>query len=154
MQSREHGHDLRKGRVSIPDQIYLVTAVTYKRRPFFNEFSTGRMVVKELIRSARFGTAQTLAFVVMPDHFHWLLSLGSPHSLSRVVSGVKSYSAVGVNRILSRQGEPVWQRGFHDHALRREEDILHVARYIVANPLRTGIVKRIGDYPLWDAVWL
>ena len=154
MHNREHGHELRKGRVSIPGQIYLVTAVTYKRRPFFNEISTGRLVVQELIRSARFGTAETLAFVIMPDHFHWLLSLGSHCSLSTVVSGVKSYSAIGINRMLSRQGAPVWQRGFHDHALRRDEDIVHVARYIVANPLRAGIVRRLGDYPLWDAVWL
>jgi len=28
------------------------------------------------------------------------------------------------------------------------------ARYIVANPLRAGLVERLGDYPLWDAVWL
>ncbi|RUQ45382.1 transposase, partial [Corynebacterium pseudodiphtheriticum] len=24
----------------------------------------------------------------------------------------------------------------------------------VANPLRAGLVKRIGDYPLWDAIWI
>jgi hypothetical protein len=29
-----------------------------------------------------------------------------------------------------------------------------VARYIVANPLRAGLVEHLGDYPLWDAVWL
>jgi hypothetical protein len=38
--------------------------------------------------------------------------------------------------------------------LRREEDVLSVARYIVVNPLRAGLVARVGDYPLWDAVWL
>ena len=42
----------------------------------------------------------------------------------------------------------------HDRALRRDEDLLAVARYIVANPLRAGLVRRVGDYPLWDAVWL
>jgi hypothetical protein len=29
-----------------------------------------------------------------------------------------------------------------------------MARYVVANPLRAGLVKRLGDYPLWDAIWL
>jgi putative transposase len=48
----------------------------------------------------------------------------------------------------------LWQKGYHDRAIRREEDLLAVARYIVANPLRAGLVKRVGDYPLWDAVWL
>jgi len=29
-----------------------------------------------------------------------------------------------------------------------------VARYVVANPMRAGLVKQIGDYPLWDAIWV
>jgi hypothetical protein len=29
-----------------------------------------------------------------------------------------------------------------------------VARYIVANPLRAGLCRHLGDYPLWDSVWL
>jgi hypothetical protein len=33
-------------------------------------------------------------------------------------------------------------------------DLQSVARYIVANPLRAGLVKHLGDYPLWDAIWL
>jgi hypothetical protein len=48
----------------------------------------------------------------------------------------------------------VWQKGFYDHALREGEALQNVARYIVANPLRAGLVAHIGDYPLWDAVWL
>jgi hypothetical protein len=48
----------------------------------------------------------------------------------------------------------VWQTGYHDHALRREEDIVQVSRYVVANPLRAGLVELLGDYPLWDAAFL
>jgi hypothetical protein len=48
---------------------------------------------------------------------------------------------------------PVWQPGYHDHALRREEDLVTVSRYLVANPLRAGLVAYIGNYPLWDAIW-
>jgi len=51
-------------------------------------------------------------------------------------------------------GRPVWQRGFHDHALRAEEDIVGVARYLVANPLRAGLCDKIGNYPYWNAQWL
>lgn len=38
--------------------------------------------------------------------------------------------------------------------MRYDEDLLKAARYIIANPLRARLVKRVGDYPLWDAVWL
>jgi hypothetical protein len=29
-----------------------------------------------------------------------------------------------------------------------------VARYIIGNPVRAGIVTQVGDYPLWDAIWV
>jgi hypothetical protein len=57
--------------------------------------------------------------------------------------------------MVSRQlGQAVWQSGFHDRALRQEEELQTIARYIVANPLRAGLVKRVGDYAHWDAMWL
>jgi len=36
--THHHGCDLRKGRVSIPGQIYLVTTVSYQRQPIFKIF--------------------------------------------------------------------------------------------------------------------
>jgi hypothetical protein len=48
----------------------------------------------------------------------------------------------------------LWQRGFHDHALRQDDDLAAAARYVIANPVRRGLVKRVADYPHWDAVWL
>ena len=60
---------------------------------------------------------------------------------------------IGLNRYRGNHGR-VWQDGFHDHALRREEDLRAAARYVVANPLRAGLVETIGQWPLWDAVWL
>lgn len=56
--------------------------------------------------------------------------------------------------MIGSEGRKIWQAGFHDHAVRREEDLAGIARYIVANPLRAGLVDAIGDYPLWDALWL
>ena len=57
-------------------------------------------------------------------------------------------------RVSVTLGQRIWQRGFHDHALRAEEDIIDAARYIVANPLRAGLCQKIGDYPYWNAQWL
>lgn len=99
-----------------------------------------------------------LAFVVMPNHLHWLVALQHQATLSAVMKSVKSHSARQIGKIQRERGEPghphIWQDGFHDRALRKEDDMLAVARYIVANPLRAGLVERIGDYPLWDAKWL
>jgi putative transposase len=65
----------------------------------------------------------------------------------------KGRTALRVNRRLGRVG-PRWQKTYYDHALRAEEDLRAQARYIVANPLRAGLVTDIGQYPHWDAVWL
>jgi REP element-mobilizing transposase RayT len=89
----------------------------------------------------------------MPDHLHWLFMLKA-NDLSAVVARMKQRSASEVNRLTGRCGETLWQHGFHDRAVRAEEGIVAIARYIVANPLRARLVKRIGDYPFWNAVWL
>ena len=154
MRNLYHASDLRKGRHSAAGQIYLVTTVTHRRQPLFEDLYTGRQAVKALCSSDREGSARTLAFVVMPDHLHWLIALGEGKPLSQVVADVKRRSAWRINAMAGRTGRSVWQRGFHDRALRSEESIRDAARYVVANPLRAGLVRTICDYPLWDAAWL
>ena len=132
---KPHSHDLRKGRISETGRIYLVTTVTHERQPFFQDWRCGRLVVKALMGES--AQAQTLAYVVMPDHLHWLLQLGENAALPTVVRHVKSVSAHHLNQALNRQGK-VWQAGYHDHALRHDEDVVAVARYVVANPLAQG----------------
>ncbi|AHZ70434.1 hypothetical protein OU5_3355 [Pseudomonas mandelii JR-1] len=122
------------------------------RQPLFHDFKSGRLVVDALKTAEQEGFATSLAWVVMPDHFHWLIELQNIQ-LPSLMARTKSRIAVTLNRSAGRQG-PVWQHGYHDRAIRKEEDLQAVARYIVANPLRAGLVERVGDYPLWDAIWL
>jgi putative transposase len=154
MTEQPHGGDLRKGRHSQPNQIYLLTSVSYQRRQVFADFHLGRVVVNAMRHHDLAGNTETLAYVVMPDHFHWLLSLGSHFDLSRLMASLKGYTARRIKERIDLGGDPLWQEGYHDHALRREEDLQAAARYVVANPLRAKLVERLGDYPLWDAIWL
>ena len=141
---------LRKGRFSEPERIYLVTFSTYQREPLFDCFTCGRIVVNSIRYQEN--RCHTLAFTVMPDHVHWLLQLNTV-PLKALVHSVKSYSSNQINHHLMKKGT-VWQPGFHDHALRKEEALLHLARYVILNPVRAGLVRSIREYPLWDAVWL
>jgi REP element-mobilizing transposase RayT len=147
MDDKPHGSALRRGRYSEPGRIYLVTTVTQGRKPVFHSLTAARILIRSLMYEQEVERAWTLAYVVMPDHLHWLMRLGEGLSLAAVVRGVKSVTA-------HRIGGVVWQAGFHDHALRQDEDLVKAARYILANPLRAGLVKQIGDYPHWDAVWM
>jgi REP element-mobilizing transposase RayT len=149
-----HGHALRLGRFSEVNRIYVVTSVTFGRKPLFLELDLGRIVVNTFRHQESLGRAFTLAYVVMPDHFHWLLQLGPGTTLSGVVQSTKAHAGKLVKRALGLAEDRIWQPGFHDHAVRREEDLTEIARYIVANPLRAGLARSIREYSLWDAVWL
>lgn len=144
---------LRKGRWSSHNQIYHLLFVTHSRRPLFKDFCLARVVVGAMRREAGTRHVDSLAFVVMPDHCHWLLRLGDIKPLGVVVNNVKSRSARQINRCSGTTGR-VWQRGFYDRGIRSDEDIVTIARYIVANPLRAGLVRSLRDYPYWDAVWI
>ncbi len=144
---------LRRGRLSLPGQIYFLTTATFERQPVFADFACARSVVNEMRRFHDTALVSSLAWVVMPDHIHWLVSLGHTHSLAIMVKMLKGRTALAVNRGASRHG-PIWQQGYFEHAVRRDDNLAGIARYIVANPVRKGIVRRVGDYPHWDAIWL
>jgi putative transposase len=143
---------LRKGRYSQVGGIYHVTLVTDGRIPWFQVFSFAQIMCRNLRRLDSRSEARSLCWVVMPDHAHLLLQLGES-DLSGVVRRLKGRSGLQLNREIGRKGR-FWSPGFHDHGLRREEDVRGIARYIVSNPLRAGLVQRLGDYPYWDAAWL
>ncbi|WP_338582333.1 transposase [Pseudomonas sp. MAG733B] len=145
-------HRLRRGRYAETNRIYLLTTNTFGRTPMFKSFALGRLVVDQFRNAQQQGIANSLAWVVMPDHFHWLVEL-QQGSLCDLMQKTKSMSTKAVNQFTGRK-VTLWQKGFHDRALRREEDLLKVARYVVANPLRAGLVEKLGDYPLWDAIWV
>jgi putative transposase len=145
-------NNLRKGRVSLPGHTYLITAVTQERQPIFNELLIGRIAVNALRALDEEGLCQTLAFVVMPDHVHWLLELNHAQPLTKIIKLFKGRTATQLAKQVG-QSFKLWQPSFHDHAVRTDESLVEIARYVVMNPVRAGIVSRIGDYPLWDCIW-
>ena len=149
-----HGRNLRVGRHSIAGQAYVLTACTWRRQRLFDDLFVGRVVVRALAFQQQQGFVEGHAFVVMPDHFHWLITLAGQRSLADVMRAVKGWSGRAINAARGSPGVPVWQRGFYDRAVRREDALRPAARYIVANPLRAGLVEQMGDYSLWDAAWL
>lgn len=145
--------DLLKGRNSLPSQIYLITSCTRLRKPIFNDFNHARILISEMKHAQQLEYMQFLTWVIMPDHFHFLVSLGTKIKLPIAIKIIKGRTAHALSKNNNRMGS-IWQRGFHDRALRKDESVLGAARYIVANPLRAGLVKSLKDYPHWDSIWL
>ncbi len=90
-------NDLRKGRVSIPGQIYFLTAVTWGRTPWFEDFQLGRQVAGVFHTLALAHPGLSLAWVVMPDHVHWLVQLPEGLSLDQLMRRFKGRSARALN---------------------------------------------------------
>lgn len=145
--------DLIKGRLSIGGGLYSITAVSYRRVPVFDSFYLARIVINNLREIHDQGMVASLCWVVMPDHLHWLFELKANVTLAAVMQKLKGRSAKQINFERNTIGK-VWQAGYYEHALRSEEGIGDIARYIVANPLRAGLVGSLKEYPHWDAVWL
>ena len=133
--------------------IYHLTFVTLQREPIFSDPDAANAAARCLHAGGSPGEWDLLAWVLMPDHAHLLCQLGRHGELAVLVRRLKSHAARDANAAIGREG-PVWQRGFHDRALRSEDDVTQVGRYIVANPVRAGLVERVELYPWWNAVWL
>ncbi|MGN6512076.1 MAG: REP-associated tyrosine transposase [Lysobacteraceae bacterium] len=149
-----HSHAaLRRGRRSLPGHAYLVTSTTAGRRRLFAHAEVALAAAATLALPANWERSRSLAWVLMPDHWHALFVLGEGDTLARRVGWLKAESARALSRRFPALG-PVWGPGYHDRAVRRDEDLRAAARYVVMNPVRAGLVERIGDYPFWDAAWL
>ncbi|MBR6039303.1 MAG: transposase [Clostridia bacterium] len=77
-------------------------------------------------------------FVIMPNHVHLLISIVSDASggasgrtptntLSRFIGTFKRFTQKSC-------GQKIWQRGFHDHVIRDDDDYRLRWRYIDENP--------------------
>ena len=127
--------------------IYHATFSTHDRhRVFRNPHACERVV--EALRHQMARTHYTVyAFCIMPDHVHELCQPEGeqPVSLITFIQHTKRESA----RRLHQAGVTgsIWQRGFYDHILRKEEDLGVVMGYIIANPVRAGLTEDYTQYP-------
>jgi putative transposase len=130
---------------------YLVTCTTDDRKPRFKDAELVDVCVAKLTAACELEQAEILAYVFMPDHTHLLLLASEKSDLARLMKRMKQETAFGFTR---RTGEVLWQKSYHDHILRRDEDLNHVARYLAANPVRAGIVKDWRSYPYTGGILL
>ncbi|TDV29748.1 transposase [Stenotrophomonas sp. CC22-02] len=136
---------LRLGRHSRIGQTYLLTSVTQGRRRDFEDAAAAHVAMDVVRRIDAEGLTHSLAYVVMPDHIHWLVELRA-FSLNYIMQRFKSSSALRINRMLGRSGR-FWQSNYHDHAIRSDESLFRHAMYVVGNPIRAGLATQLGEYP-------
>ena len=137
--------NLRRGRCSDRSTVYHLTFNTFERVTVFNGFVKARAVIQSLAYCDEHQWSQTIAFVVMPDHVHWLVQPDGK-TISELVRVVKEFT--------KKHHGVEWQKGFYDRGMRSDEETINTARYIIANPKRAGLVTNVGLYSHWDCVFL
>lgn len=85
-------------------------------------------------------------FVVMPDHFHLLLTVDIGMTIERAVQFIKGGFAFRAGRELGF-GVPVWQKGFSEVRVLDANAYLGIAEYIRNNPVRRGLVFEASELP-------
>jgi len=131
---------------------YSVTCCTFSRVPWFDSGRVVWSVAGDLLVLAATHAYDVAAYCFMPDHVHLLLEAPSIDSdLRRLMSAWKQKTGYAHERAM---GSRLWQNGYYDHVLRRDEDRLRMIGYLLANPLRAGLAADIREYPFWgSSVW-
>ena len=100
--------------------------------PELNEI--GQTIKYEVERLSTIYTNATVdKYVIMPNHVHMIISIANNESkdeapaISRIVNQWKRAISI-------KAGFSPWQKSFHDHIIRNEEDYIRIAEYIESNP--------------------
>ena len=140
-----HAGALRKGRFSESLGLYFLTKCTQDHQVLTDEQRTDLITAFFHFRDA--GHLQLHAFVVMPDHWNILISLGTQLPLPELVRVINRHAS-----FRSRQsGIAVpWQRDYHDHKLRPGESVVDMVQYVETNPTRNNLLARAEEWP-WSS---
>jgi putative transposase len=116
---------------------------TRDRAPVFNDPNRVMLVLAQIVRAASETEIAIVAYCFMPDHLHLLVEGQTESSdCKRFIARAKQYSGFYYSREF---GQQLWQRYGFERVLREDEPTEVVARYIVENPIRAGLVQRVDE---------
>jgi REP element-mobilizing transposase RayT len=87
-----------------------------------------------------------IAYCLMPNHYHFLLRQDGEVALSRVVGWLFNAYVLAVNNQQGRSGT-LFEGRFRDVQVDKEGYLIHLCRYIHANPVKAGLVADPGEWP-------
>jgi putative transposase len=124
------------------DRTFFITSATAQWKALFQRTATADLFLEVLLRYRDQGKYLLHDFVIMPDHFHALLTPAPVISLERAVQCIKGGFSFRLKSSLS-----VWQGSFTNHRIRDDDDFERHRGYIRMNPVRAGLARGMEDYP-------
>jgi putative transposase len=129
---------------SFGSSTYFVTASTWGHRSLFQTDRMAGCFLDTMFHYRREGKFLLHEFVIMPNHFHLILT-PSDIALERAVQLIKGGFSHRVKKDLGLNCE-VWERGYVDHRVRDASDYARHVEYIRENPVDAQIVSRAEEY--------
>jgi putative transposase len=139
----------RLPRIDLPGHSYYLGCCLENRRQLLRQDAFAQLLLNLYLAQRDRGSIKLHGYVIMPDHYHVLLSLREEKSISQIVREVHSLFARTCRKMTEIKGR-IWQRRFYDHVIRDKTDWLTKLAYLHNNPLRAGLVENIADYP-WSS---
>ncbi len=127
------------------ERTFFVTAVAWERRPFLRSERMVNLLVEVLMDYRTQRKYHLHEFVIMPDHFHVLLTLGDAPTIERAVQLIKGGFSFRAKKEIGFNGE-IWQRGFTSHIIEDRNDFDRHREYVLENPVRAGLAVKAEDY--------
>lgn len=135
-------------RYYIPHAIIFITCVTNHRYPYLESSKSVDLFFHTVERVQDIYNFDLLAFVVLPDHFHWLMEIGDPSGdFSKVMHSIKRNYTINYKKVHNLEMPlSIWQKRFWDHIIRDEEDMEHHVDYVHWNPVKHGYTRKPEEW--------
>ena len=135
-------------RFYVPNSIVFITGVTRDRIPYLGTEENIKLFWETLRRVQAIHPFHLLAYVILPDHFHWLMRVEDESgNFSTVLHSIKRNYTLNFKKAYNiTKPLHLWQRRFWDHVIRNERDLNAHFDYIHWNPVKHGYVQRPEDW--------
>ncbi|MFT3717801.1 transposase [Pseudorhodoferax sp.] len=136
----------RLPRLSLAGQVHHVLQRGNNRQPIFTSDDEHAEMLALLAREAAAAGVALHAYVLMPDHFHLLLTPPAEEgALARMLQGVGRRYVRSFNQAHGRSGT-LWEGRYRSTVLQPGAHVLACMAYFDLNPVRTGLVQAAADY--------
>ena len=129
---------------------YFISTSTWEKQSILQSSRMAELFINVLFHYRTDGKYQLHEFVVMPDHFHLLITPNPSTTLERAMQLIKGGFSYRAKKELDFPGE-IWQTSFNDHRVRDAGEYTHFRHYIHMNPVRRGLARTPEEYPYSSA---
>ncbi len=127
------------------ERTFFVTSATWGRRRVLQSTGSAELFVRTLYEYRGQGKYRLHEFVVMPDHFHLLITVGSGITIERAIQFIKGGFAFRAGREFGIR-PPIWQKGFSEVRVNDAVAFAKQREYIRNNPVAAGLASRAEEY--------